>query len=137
LQSLPTNLAWWRDVLHRGYVYESEHGLEDEFAQWHDWMATDLLFKSYNKFAKAKGERHPNNRVEFGGFMHEMGGKPFRPRKGTAGEHLSPTFGRTPELIEKDRPHGYRFGPIEGAREVFEKVTKITIDFDTNFEDEE
>jgi hypothetical protein len=129
LQSLPTELAWWQTVLQREYVHESEHGLEDEFGCWHEWMATDLLFKSYNRFAKARGERHPKNSVHFGRFMNDMGGQPYRPRTGVVGERLQPEIGRVPETIERDRPQGYRLGTLEYAREVFETKTGIKTDY--------
>jgi hypothetical protein len=38
--SLGTSEAWWMDVLHRGYVFESEHGLEDHFGEWHPEVTT-------------------------------------------------------------------------------------------------
>jgi hypothetical protein len=128
MQSLPTDLAWWQAVLQREYVYKSKLGLEDYFGEWHDWMATEVLYDSYVEFAKAKGERQIKNRVHFGRFMHDMGAQPAKSYDDVIGERLSPSIGREPELIKKVRPHGYRIGTCEQAREVFERKTGIVDD---------
>jgi hypothetical protein len=125
MQSLPTDLAWWQAVLQRGYVYESKLGLEDYFSEWHEWMATEVLFKSYTEFAKAKGERQIKNRVHFGRAMHDFGATPSRPKIGVVGERLRPDVIRIPETIEKHLPTGYKLGTLEQAMRAFEDATGI------------
>jgi hypothetical protein len=44
--SLDCQHAWWMEVLHRGYVYQSSCG-DQWFTEWHDRVATDLLYASY------------------------------------------------------------------------------------------
>jgi hypothetical protein len=41
--------AWLRDVLLRGYVYESRFGAP-ELAKWHEVVATEFLYNSYRQF---------------------------------------------------------------------------------------
>jgi hypothetical protein len=134
-QSLPTDLQWWLDVLHRGYVYKSKYGLEKEyFGGWHEWVSTDVLFMSYSEFAKSKNERHQRGRPEFGKFMTDMGCRPTRPRgEQVVGEHQhrSPMDGVLMfELVKNDRPPGYHIGTLEEARKAFEGHTKMEFTWD-------
>ena len=39
-----TSEAWWMDVLHRGYVWKSKHGLEDYFSEWREVEPTEIVF---------------------------------------------------------------------------------------------
>ena len=88
-QSLPIRLAWWQDVLFRGYVYDSRHGLEEYFTCWRDRESTSLLYAAYNAYARAHGERHPLNAVSFGRFMHQLGARARNLRsRPVVGEHV-------------------------------------------------
>jgi Family of unknown function (DUF5906)/Bifunctional DNA primase/polymerase, N-terminal len=133
LHNLPTERLWWQDVLYRRYVFESKLGLEEYFGDWHEWCSTEVLFRSYSEFAKAKGERRPVDRKRFGEFMHKMGALPARERHGVVGEHMidAQGLGRRAELIE--RATGYQLGTLDRAREVFDPKR----DWETNFEDDE
>jgi Family of unknown function (DUF5906) len=50
--SLPVPELWWEEVLHRGYVFTSKHGLEDHFMEWHDKVSTDLLFRQLYRLCR-------------------------------------------------------------------------------------
>jgi hypothetical protein len=74
--SLKPELAWWQDALTRGYVFESELGFDDYFQEWREREATEILYASYLKFAKAAHEWRPMNRIMFGRFLSEdLGGR--------------------------------------------------------------
>src|SRR5262249_32683579 len=73
VQSLDTHHAWWDEVLDRGWVYQSKHGLDHYFRQWHETVTTEILFASYQDFVKRRNERRPLAREGFGRFMVEMG----------------------------------------------------------------
>ncbi|WP_036285541.1 primase-helicase family protein [Methylocystis sp. ATCC 49242] len=70
--SLDPCTAWMFEVLHRGYVYESKHGLP-EFLEWRDDLSKDLWFKSYVAYANSRRDRHTLNREDFGRRLLEMG----------------------------------------------------------------
>jgi hypothetical protein len=130
--SLGTGEAWWRDVLHRGYVYKSKLGLEEYFSQWHDVVATEILFISYEDYAKGRHERHPMSRETFGRFMRETtGGKSTRPAKVVTGEHMTDvanSFGGTSRkaaVVEQERATAYHLGDINIAREAFCRKTGL------------
>jgi hypothetical protein len=133
-QSLPTDLSWWRNVLHRGYVYESKFGLEHYFGQWHPWVATTVLYKSYSEFAKSRNERHPKGEAQFGKFMTiGLGVTQSRPRgENVVGEHVvSTNDGDRYELIySSERKPGYQLGTLDDARANFETCTGITSEWD-------
>jgi hypothetical protein len=132
--SLGTSEAWWMDVLYRGYVWKSKHGLEDYFGEWHDDATTEVLFSSYTEFAKAKNERHPMSRETFGAFLGTMGAKWMRLTNGVTGERVADVkvndYGdtkRKAELIKQPRPTGYRLGSLPDARDAFTQKTKLPI----------
>jgi hypothetical protein len=69
---------WLKETLTRGYVWESELGLEEIFGKWLESVTTELLFKSYEAFEnKRRGRRHLS-REEFGKFMVAKGFKLVR-----------------------------------------------------------
>ena len=97
--SMPTELRWWMDRLHRGYVFRSRLGLEEHFAQWIDPIATELLMEIDTSIsAKSAGERHKLSLEDLGKFMGSMGGTPSRPRRGLVGEAMH-------DLPDRERPH--------------------------------
>jgi hypothetical protein len=69
--SLNTTFAWLREVIERGYVYESKLGLEDIFQQWRDPVALPLLYASYRAYAKERNDRHPLNQGALAKFLTE------------------------------------------------------------------
>jgi hypothetical protein len=132
-QSMTAFQAWWVEVLHRGYVWQSEHGQEEYFGEWQETVTTDVLFRSYRKFARDRHERHPLDRAHFGIKMNELGTQ-WRPDTGIVGEHLTtktdPQTGNKSnvhELVTKARPRAYELGNLEQARETFDKAAKIDV----------
>jgi hypothetical protein len=123
--SLPTFEAWWLDVLHRGYVYRSHLGLEEYFGDWHDEVATEVLYASYIDYTRRVRERHPLNREHFGKKIVSFGAKSTRPRNMVVGEHpadVANVYGGTTRkaaLIRHPRPPAYRFGSLAEARKGF------------------
>jgi hypothetical protein len=134
-RSLPTEYAWWMDVLHRGYVWQSKLGLEDYFAEWHDEAATDLLVASYQEFAKNRHERFPLSREALGTFLQNLG-TPCRPRHIVVGEHLVVLMSdddhvrREAQTDRRDSAYGYQFGSLENARAAFASFTRLTIEWE-------
>jgi hypothetical protein len=132
-RSLPTELAWWMEVLHRGYVWRSKVGLEDHFAKWQDKVATELLYASYLEFATSRRERFPLSREDIGKLLGTLGAAPQRLSNSAVGEHFTEVpsdYGgtkRKAEPIFHGRPPGYRFGSLAAAREEFTKRTRLTI----------
>lgn len=133
--SLPAAEDWWLETLHRGYVHKSRHGLEAYFSQWHDHMATEILFDAYTAHAKARGDRHPMGREAFGRFMVRMGAKSIRPRNVVTGEHVTDTenpYGgttRKAQLVRVDRANAYSLGDLSTARAAFATATTLQIDW--------
>jgi hypothetical protein len=133
--SLPTHLAWWMDVLQRGYVWASKLGLQGDFNRWHNMVATELLNASYEAFARGRGERHRMSRETLGRFLRETGATPWQPwTVWMTGEHMTdvkdPITGhvhREAKVIMQLRPHGYRLGTLNDARKAFEAYTKLSI----------
>jgi hypothetical protein len=139
-QSLPTQDAWWLAVLWRGFVWESECGLDDYFGQWHPEVTTKLLYKAYRRFARGKVADHGRqlSPVAFGRFLVTMGGRPCRPRNAIIGERAR-SMSITGELERSTRPeHSYAFGGLAEARGRFTKaVMPVSWDEDGDTEDDD
>ncbi len=132
--SLPTDKAWWLDVLHRGYVFRSRLGLEHFFGRWEEEATTELLYASYTEFAERHRERHPLSRERFGCFMVSLGTKPKRLSSAAIGEHVADVktpYGTTrkPQVALHPRPPGYHLGTLETARAAFTTMTGLPIDW--------
>jgi Family of unknown function (DUF5906) len=136
-RSLDTITAWWLDCLHRGWVFESRHGLEDHWQQWHDFLPTEALYTSYSRYAEARRERHPLSRELFGRWMATTGANPGRMRDQAVGEHLIDVTDtdasghersrRVADLIRQSRPYGYTLGTLDCARSAFTCFTGLDI----------
>ena len=130
--SLPVPEQWWQDTLMRGFVWRSRLGLEDYFGEWHENVATDLLFDAYFSYAKGAGDRHPLSREGFGKFMTRMGADTCKIADAVVGERLgevSNPFGgtsRVAQLVHKARGRGYRLGTLRQARYAFQRATKLS-----------
>lgn len=134
--SLQTTDAWWVDCLSRGYVFRSKLGLEAELAIWHPKISTELLFASYEEFAKAKGERRALSREGLGKFLTGIKAHPKKWRNATVGEHIANTedaFGgktiRRAQLVQR-MACGYDIGSLEQARKSFTDNTGLKIVWD-------
>jgi hypothetical protein len=136
--SLPTEYAWWEEVLQRGYVFKSKLGLDDAFRNWIDPISTELLYASYLEFANEKHERRPLSREGLGVFMAKVRAKPTRRRSLIVGERLAqdvPPYSdrsvRRPEvMVASKRSHGYILGDLnEAARPGFLVATRLPIEW--------
>jgi uncharacterized protein DUF5906 len=130
--SLGTSEAWWMDALHRGYVYRSELGLEDHFSKWHDEVSTEVLFASYESYARERHERHPMSREAFGSFMRDIAGAKWkRLSNAVTGEHLADVdnihggTARKSQLIKQKRPPGFELGALNDAQAAFDRLTGL------------
>jgi hypothetical protein len=116
-------------------VFRSKLGLEEFFSKWHDEVATELLFASYQEFSDKRRERHPLGREAFGKFLVTLGHAPSRPRNLTVGEHIADVpnaFGsatRAAEQIIHPRPFAYRLGTLADARAAFADVTGLAVEW--------
>ena len=134
-RSLPTEHAWWMEVLHRSYVWQSKLGLENYFAEWHDAVATELLYASYQEFAKSHHEWSPLSREDLGKFLRKLGA-PADMRNAVVGEHITDVntdsggVRREAGCHIRKRAHGYRFGPLKEARTAFTSHTCLTIEWE-------
>ncbi len=109
--------AWWLDVLHKGYVFQSRLELEVHFSQWHETVTTELLFASYTAFVEKRGERRPLTREDLGRFLKGTGARQVRLRDAVVGEHItdvSSMYGTTRKAatVTHPRPPGYHLGPL-------------------------
>ena len=122
-ESLNTEQRWWMNCLSRGYVLRSKLGLEAELHQWLETASTELLYESYETFAKTTHERHPLNRVAFGKFLKEVGASSTRLRDAIVGERMVHHPGEHySETYNAPRPTGYYLGDIAHARSGFEEL---------------
>jgi uncharacterized protein DUF5906 len=121
-----THHLWWDDVLQRGYVYDSLLGLGEYFMQWREVVSTELLYKSYTTFAKARHERDPLSRQHFGNFLTAATRhKSTRSRQPLAvGEHRTDASGYSKaEPLMKPMATCYALGDLEIARSAFTMFT--------------
>jgi hypothetical protein len=140
--SLPIPLAWWHDVLYRGYVFTSKLGLESYFSQWHEEVSTEVLFASYVIFSKERRDRHPMSRETFGRFMNNtVDARQRRLKKDfPVGEHIEDVqtqYGTTRQarVVNQYRPHGYQLGPLGSCRTAFELATGLNFDWPDETDD--
>lgn len=136
--SLGTTYAWLRDVLERGYVFESRLGLAVQIERWFDTVPVALLYKSYRAYAKENGERHPLHQgglVDF--LVDKFGWERVRPDQytGIVGEQVA--GGGRAEVVYKRRPRCVRIGPLIAACEKFTGETGLAIEAPIDPEDEE
>jgi hypothetical protein len=125
--SLPIELKWWHDCLEREFVYESKYGL-DTLNVWESWKSTDILFASYETFAK--GNRAPAmSREAFGKLMVKLSEGPLRASgREVIGEGRGEHTG-APTLTTKWRPTGYQLGTLAEARVRFANHTGLKLDW--------
>ena len=141
--SLGTDAGWWLDCLHRGYVFKSKLGMESFFSEWHAELSTEVLFASYEAFARDRHERHPMAREAFGRFMSTMGARSVRPRNAVIGEAIMDVdnpYGSTTRkaaLVRKARSTGYSLGDLAMARAAFSAATGLTPAWETDGDDAE
>jgi hypothetical protein len=128
--SLDSLDAWWRDVLNRGFVLQSRHGLE-EFSVWYEFASTQLLMASYLQWCNKRHVNRPKDVTLLGKRMTEMYGLPNRPGKeeiiGEA-ETIADREAPWRAVMKKDRPRGYPVGCLSEARGRFTAVRGVDVD---------
>jgi hypothetical protein len=100
---------WWGDLLYRGVAVTPGGGA------WQEWVATSVLFESYQQHENRNRAYRKMSAVAFGKSMKLFAVKPERPRS----EAQS-----TPSK-ESNRPPGYRLGTLAEARERFNKELEV------------
>jgi hypothetical protein len=134
-RSLQAEWAWWQDVLSRGYVWESQLGLADEyFGRWHEDVTTELLYASYRTFLRGRPlDRRALSREGLGKFLaDDVGAQSTRLRNRVVGEHRitqdvgGGRQGQRPALRLDGRPRGYWFNSLAVARQQFTRKTGLT-----------
>ena len=137
--SLPIPERWWKDCLERGYVFQSKIGLEHHLSIWFPAISTELLFASYLEFATSRHDRNIMSRETLGRFMIKMGTAGVRLSKSATGEHLTDVpnafsgTSRAAQVITKDRPTGYKIGPLPDARAAFTDAIGLEIDWHDDY----
>jgi hypothetical protein len=118
--SLDSLDAWWLEVLDRGFVWVSQHGIDD-FGRWTEFVATELLVRSYRQWHRGGWTAA---RELLAQRMREIY-QPTRPN----GLHV---IGEVPHInqpgdgvVKQDRPRGFAVGTLEAARESFAKKHKF------------
>jgi hypothetical protein len=128
-QSFDSFNAWWLDVLYRGYVWDSDHGLDEMFRVWMDDVSTALLYKSYVRYVRDHRLRRALHAGMFGKRMAELA-DPQRLSNAVVGEVLKRSGfggGATAEAVREPRPHGYNLGVLPAARTAFDNHTRTAI----------
>jgi hypothetical protein len=126
---------WWHDVLDRGFVWRSRHGIE-YFTQWQTFVPTELLHQSYLQWAGENKNPKPMSRERLGAMMKEMEYDRHRPAGScvvSEVEHVDPDSGES--MMKQDRPQGYWVGTLAEARQKF--CTHTTLELKWGDETEE
>jgi hypothetical protein len=129
---------WWMEVLERGFIWRSKHGIA-EFSEWSEWASTELLNRSYLQWCAENRVMRPMSRIQLGMrmsalYQHE------RPRgqgiigevesaTRTAGTSDSTMFLAEDLVIRADRPSGYRLDTLDQARDQFEAIRAVSGDW--------
>jgi len=124
--SLDSLDRWWLDVLERGFVWRSRHGV-DTFGGWDEFVSTELLNGSYLQWCRESRESRSKSRVELGVRMTKMY-KPVRPRKSviTGEVEVRPPKAADSELvIKKYHMPGYKVLSLGEARARFADIRGV------------
>jgi hypothetical protein len=128
--SLDSLGQWWSAVLDRGYVYKSKYGTP-WFADWHEFISTELLYQSYSQFCTAAKPYGRKSREALGKFMSKLhqgkrasnGGDPiFEIDSIDTDRNLPRSLDEIAIARSKIRVWGYDLGTIDEARARFEKA---------------
>lgn len=139
--SLDTLDRWLISVLERGFVWRTRHGL-DEFFEWEDFCATELLDRSHQQWCVENRVSRPASRELLGKRLTEIYGLSTRPAQEliigeTDSTALLDRFEgkiQNPETLIQKRmsARGYRVGCLEEAREAFAQKRGVTGDWAEN-----
>jgi hypothetical protein len=125
---------WWLAVLERGFVWRSRHGLP-EFGDWHEFVSTELLNRSYLQWCAENRIQRPMTRVQLGirmGGMYqahrpegtEMIGEVEAATRTVAGVNNSGYLAEE-LIVRSDRPRGYKVDTLDQARDRFTVVRGV------------
>jgi hypothetical protein len=114
--SLDSVDAWWLAVLDRGFVWVSQHGIA-EFGAWMEFVATDLLFQSYQQQQRGGW---PASREMVTQRLSEL-----YTAKRPNGPHIVGEVAHPGQFSSgvymRDRPRGFEVGTLDLARARFAK----------------
>jgi len=128
--SLDTRDRWWLDVLQRGYVWRSRHGIAD-FRAWGEFCTTQLLHASYLQWCADNRIARPENNVALGRRMTEIYSR-TRPRSTNIVAELEtwpPNATMDDLVIRAHHMPGYALGSLEEARARFADVRGVEGDW--------
>ena len=126
--SLQPEEKWWLECLHRGYVYKTKLGLENNFMIWYSQLSTELLYESYLQGATKVYE--PLGRERFGRVLARMGAMAHRGRNMVVGEHrVQRDGGWVTEPVTLGRAHGFNLGGLSVARDAFCTSTGLSVEW--------
>jgi hypothetical protein len=125
IRSLDSLDRWWLDVLDRGFVWKSRHGVA-HFAEWTDngFYSTDLLHASYLQWCATNRIGYAASREALGARMTKMYQASRASGREIIGETETTTKHDNP-VVRKNRPTGYTVDTLENARKQFEAILKM------------
>lgn len=129
---------WWLEVLERGFIWRSRHGIA-EFSEWFEFASTEILNRSYLQWCAENRVTRPMSRVQLGMRLTAVYQRE-RPRGAeiigevesatrTVSSSDSTTFLAEDLVIRADRPHGYRLDTLDQARDRFEAIRAVSGDW--------
>jgi len=125
--SLDSLDKWLLAVLERGFVWRSRYGVR-VFSEWHEFVATELLNRSYQPWCDDNRVNRPMTREQLGRRLADTY-QTARPRGSPIiGEVESATLGVVASelIVKKDRAPGYQLGSLDEARARFADQRGVT-----------
>lgn len=118
LHSLDSVHRWWMAVLSRGFIWRSRYGHRD-FLRWHEFVATEMLNRSYAQWCAEARITYPAHRVAVGKMLAAIY-RPSRPRIEHPVYEAESVDSQNPQPVVKlANQHGYRVGTLATARALF------------------
>jgi hypothetical protein len=135
-RSLPFEVSWWMNCLHRGWVHKSTCGMADYFERWHVTISRQLAHAAYETAASKAHQRRPLSPEDFGRFMTKMGAMGGRGRGVITGEQITDvetglggTVRRGQLIKAENAAYTYTPGDIREARQKFQDATGLRVDW--------
>jgi hypothetical protein len=127
LYSHDTLHRWWLDVLDRGFVWRSRHGIS-VFTQWEPFVATELLAHSYRQWCTDSRIGYPQHRTALGRFLNKFyrAHRPNDEHIVYEAESVSSLAAAGPVVWMK-RPPGYTLDALAAARKTFADKLKLPV----------
>jgi hypothetical protein len=133
LHSLDTIERWWLTVLSRGFIWRSRFGAS-VFAEWHDFVTTELLWRSYAQWCQDTRVNRMQTREMLGIFMTKSYAQCRKRKEHIIGEVEVLTTdkdSKVGEWINREAPMmakmqgGYTVGSLDEARDRATDMMKI------------